>query len=127
MSTQDPMPVYEKLIRERFPALTTDPIWPLVEKLVQEDWPPQGSSTSSRTTVASKRCLMPDCGDNSCRYAPRPLKGMRTNGRCRCDDCIECGASLRSSGPQKHKVWCSRPRWMPAHHAPQKNDNDPAP
>ena len=25
-----------------------------------------------------------DCGDNSCRYAPRPRTGMRTNGGCRC-------------------------------------------
>lgn len=24
-----------------------------------------------------------DCGDNSCRYAPR-MGGMRTNGGCRC-------------------------------------------
>lgn len=25
-----------------------------------------------------------DCGDNSCYFAPRPLRGMRTNGGCRC-------------------------------------------
>ena len=25
-----------------------------------------------------------DCGDSSCMFAPRPLRGQRTNGGCRC-------------------------------------------
>lgn len=29
---------YEKRLRQRFPALVGDPIWTMVEKLVQEDW-----------------------------------------------------------------------------------------
>lgn len=32
------MSVYEKRVRERFPALVADPIWPAVENLVKEDW-----------------------------------------------------------------------------------------
>ncbi len=33
---------------------------------------------------ALKRSVGLDCGDNSCKYALE-IKGMRTNGRCRCD------------------------------------------
>lgn len=30
---------------------------------------------------------IPDCGDTGCRFAPRPLRGMRTQGgKCRCDE-----------------------------------------
>ena len=29
---------YEKRIRQRFPELVKDPIWPTVERMVQEDW-----------------------------------------------------------------------------------------
>jgi hypothetical protein len=29
---------YEQRIRERFPELVQDPIWPALEKMVQEDW-----------------------------------------------------------------------------------------
>jgi hypothetical protein len=31
------MSAYEERIRERFPALVVDPIWPAIEKLVHED------------------------------------------------------------------------------------------
>ena len=55
---------------------------------------------------------MPDCGDNSCRYAPQG-GGMRTNGGCRCDQCPECGATILLS--RRHRVWCSAPAWVPEH------------
>lgn len=32
------MSVYEKRIRERFPALVADSIWVVIERLVAEDW-----------------------------------------------------------------------------------------
>jgi hypothetical protein len=32
------MSAYEERIRERFPALVADPIWPAIHKLVKEDW-----------------------------------------------------------------------------------------
>ena len=33
------------------------------------------------------RLIELDCGDNSCRYAPKENKGgMRTNGGCRCHE-----------------------------------------
>ncbi len=53
-----------------------------------------------------------DCGDNSCRYATKK-GGMRTNGGCSCDDCPDCGASIRP--PFKHRTWCKQPNWVPAH------------
>lgn len=39
------------------------------------------------STPADERCLrVADCGDSGCRYAARPLRGMRTQGgKCRCD------------------------------------------
>ena len=55
---------------------------------------------------------MPDCGDNSCRYAPQH-GGMRTNGGCRCDQCPECGAHIRVS--RRHRAWCPTPEWVPEH------------
>jgi hypothetical protein len=60
---------------------------------------------------------MPDCGDNSCMYRDRTRpSGMRTNGGCRCDECHECGASVRPGFPGKHRRWCSQPEWIPEHH-----------
>lgn len=57
---------------------------------------------------------MPDCGDNSCRYAVDRGGGMRTNGGCRCDECPECGAQIRLTRP--HRAWCPQPKWLPPHH-----------
>jgi len=58
----------------------------------------------------------PDCGDNSCRYAPSK-GGMRTNAGCICDDCPECGKTIlpiiRSN---QHRPWCPCPSWVPPHH-----------
>jgi hypothetical protein len=64
---------------------------------------------------------MPDCGDNSCRYAERPLRGMRTNAGCRCDNCPVCGGTVRPIRPVTHYAWCPQPDWAPAHQltAPQ--------
>lgn len=50
-----------------------------------------------------------DCGDNSCRYAPKPRGGMRTNGGCRCDSCPMCGQHLRFG--REHREWCSDKTW----------------
>jgi hypothetical protein len=58
---------------------------------------------------------MPDCGDNSCRYA-NPKSGMRTNGGCRCDDCSDCGESIRPGRPVGHRKWCNQTGWVPRHH-----------
>lgn len=55
---------------------------------------------------------MPDCGDNSCRYATQ-RGGMRTNGGCRCDQCPSCGAPIRTTRP--HRAWCPTPKWVPEH------------
>lgn len=55
---------------------------------------------------------MPDCGDNSCRYATNK-GGMRTNGGCSCDECPECGVSIRP--PFKHRTWCKQRGWIPEH------------
>lgn len=63
---------------------------------------------------------MPDCGDNSCRYATN-RGGMRTNGGCSCDDCPECGASIRP--PLKHRTWCKQPSWTPAHLKDSRDDS----
>lgn len=60
---------------------------------------------------------MPDCGCSSCRYAPRPRRGMRTNGGCRCDECPMCGAFMRPGSPgAKHYARCTTPDWVPSHH-----------
>lgn len=57
-----------------------------------------------------------DCGDNSCRYRDRTKPGgMRTNGRCRCDDCPVCGACIRPGRPDGHRSWCTTPQWKPDH------------
>lgn len=58
---------------------------------------------------------MPDCGDNSCRYAVKRT-GMRTNGGCRCDECSLCGAHIRPTYPGWHRQWCKMPGWVPPHH-----------
>jgi len=57
--------------------------------------------------------LGPDCGSNSCRYT-KPT-GMRTNGHCTCDDCPECGVSIRPTSPQTHHDWCNNKSWQPEH------------
>jgi hypothetical protein len=59
---------------------------------------------------------MTDCGDSSCRYAPRPLRGMRTNGGCRCDACPACGGYIRPGSPGRHTSWCPQQGWLPEHH-----------
>ena len=59
---------------------------------------------------------MPDCGDNSCLYAPKPRRGMRTNGGCRCDRCPACTADIRPGRPVGHYVSCPQQEWVPEHH-----------
>lgn len=44
-----------------------------------------------------------DCGSSVCRYAKRPLRGMRNNGGCRCDECRHCGCLGRTV---PHYQWC---------------------
>lgn len=61
-----------------------------------------------------------DCGDSSCRYATKK-GGMRTNGGCSCDDCLECGASIRL--PFKHRAWCKQPNWVPPHQDRRNREN----
>lgn len=58
---------------------------------------------------------MPDCQSHSCLYA-KTKTGMRTNGRCRCDECEACGGTIRPSRPVKHYHWCPQPDWVPEHH-----------
>jgi hypothetical protein len=59
----------------------------------------------------------PDCGDNSCLYAPSK-GGMRTNGGCRCDNCPVCGGAVRPERPVTHFGWCTQQKWIPDHHRP---------
>jgi hypothetical protein len=61
----------------------------------------------------------PDCGDNSCKYAPRK-GGMRTNHGCRCDDCPTCGGAVRPGRLVGHYGWCPRQSWVPDHHRAAK-------
>lgn len=58
---------------------------------------------------------MPDCGDNSCRYA-NPRNGMRTNGGCRCDRCEMCNRDIRPESSVGHRDSCPQKDWIPVHH-----------
>jgi hypothetical protein len=78
-----------------------------------------GTGPGDCTVCRRSELPTPDCGDNSCRYAKRPIRGMRTNGGCRCDDCEACGSSIRPGSPQKHKAWCPEKDWIPEHHRPR--------
>lgn len=66
---------------------------------------------------------MPDCGDNSCRYAHD--RGGTNLGACRCDDCPECGAVIRPRVVRaRHRPGCSQPDWLPEHHDPESTPAD---
>ncbi len=58
---------------------------------------------------------MPDCGDNSCLYAKKPLRGMRTNGGCRCDRCPTCTCVCKPP-MWRHYDSCTNKDWRPEHH-----------
>jgi hypothetical protein len=54
---------------------------------------------------------MPDCGDNSCKYAINKT-GMRTNAGCRCGECPGCGRHLDGL-IKEHHHWCASKEWKP--------------
>jgi hypothetical protein len=56
----------------------------------------------------------PDCGMGECRYVER--EGARPCGRCRCDDCANCGVAIRPGYHRKHLPWCPQQDWIPEHH-----------
>ncbi len=56
---------------------------------------------------------MRDCGSHSCFYAVIKT-GQRTNGRCKCDECPDCGKIVRPKhGFSRHYSWCAQPDWVP--------------
>ncbi len=53
---------------------------------LQSSYEPRHMNVELRWFERSDIRRVADCGDSGCRYATRPLRGMRTQGgKCRCD------------------------------------------